>query len=296
MTTTPLPDVTTHHDVPFTKVPEFTDFSPSPDEGVSKYTAQIPRDVALEALLLNKHSDVLLVALHGATMRHKELPRFEFFRTLRATPYSSLYFSDPALYLDPEIQLAWYTGWPEFDLHPVIADWAGRAAAAIGASRVIFFGSSGGGLAALQASTFLPASMAVPFSAQTSVANYLVAGTGLGAQRSYIRAIMPHLTPADGLGALRPDVDYFTSVGDRLSPLLRYQQKQENYVLFVQNANDHAHFNQHYLPFRAAVEDGPNADRIKFEIQEDRPGHNPPRQEFLKDALGKAIAWSRTLT
>src|SRR5699024_8382265 len=137
----------------------------------------------------NQGSDVLVVALHGATTRDKELPRFEFFRTLRKTEFSSMYFTDPALYLDERIELAWYTGWLEFDFNEVLAPWVQRAAAAVGASKIVFLGSSGGGFGALQVSTRIPGRMAVPVIPQTSIANYLVAGTGLAAQRAYIRAI-----------------------------------------------------------------------------------------------------------
>lgn len=296
MRTLPLPEVTTHRDVPVTEVPEADAFAPSAELGVSKYSARLPREVQLDALLVNKGSDVLVVALHGATTRDKELPRFEFFRTLRRTEFSSMYFTDPALYLDDEVELAWYTGWLDFDLNLVMAQWAQTAASAIGASKILFLGSSGGGFGSLQVSAHIPGSMAMPFSPQTSIANYLVAGSGLGAQRSYIRAIMPHLTPVGGLDALRTEEDYFESLGERASPLLRYQQPQENYVYYVQNTNDPTHFNQHYLPFREAVENGPNKDRIRFELQDDRPGHNPPVPTMFLAALENAVAWLRQTT
>lgn len=289
MATLPLSDVTTHHDVPLTEVAAADAFDPSHGLGVSKYRARLPRDAELHALLVNQRSDVLVVALHGATMRDKELPRFEFFRTLRKTEFSSLYFTDPALYLDSEVELAWYTGWLDLDFYEVMAEWSLRAATAVGASKILFLGSSGGGFASLQVSTLIPGSMAMPFSPQTSIANYLVAGTSMGAQRSYIRAIMPHLTPPGGLHSLHAGEDYFEPLGDRVSPILRYQRPQPNYVHYVQNKNDPTHLNQHYLPFREAVENGPNKDRIRFELQDDRPGHNPPVPTKFMSALANAV-------
>lgn len=87
-------------------------FEPVAELGVSRFSAQCPRETALDALLVNKGSDVLVVGLHGATVRSKfTLPRFEWFRTLRKTEYNSLYFSDPTLCLSPKLELAWYTGW-----------------------------------------------------------------------------------------------------------------------------------------------------------------------------------------
>jgi hypothetical protein len=295
MPVVPLEDVSTHHDVPLTEVLNLDSFDPPHDLGVSKHRVELPRDTELNALLVNQGSDVLVVALHGATQRHKDLPRFEWFRTLRDMQYSSLYFTDPALYLEPRIELAWYTGWRDFDFFSVMADWSRRAATAVGASQVIFLGSSGGGFAALQVATLIPGSLALPFSPQTSIANYLVRGTGLGAQRNYIRTVMPHLTPESGVDVLRPDEDYFASLGDMASPISTYEKPQSNYVLYVQNLNDAVHLEQHYAPFRRSVENGPNHDRVRFLVQEDREGHNPPRQENFKAALDEAADWMHSM-
>lgn len=294
MPTQPLDAVTTHHDVHVTTLADPLSFAPESDLGVSKYAAALPCNAQLDALLVNKGSDVLVVGLHGASNRDKPLPRFEWFRTLRTTEFSSMYFSDATLYLDPRVQLAWYTGWLELDLYPLIAEWTRRAAEAVGATKVLFLGSSGGGFAALQVSAHLPGSMAMPFSAQTSIANYLVGGS-LSAQRGYMRAVMPHLIPPEGIYSLEHGVDYFESLGERVSPLQRYQRAQENYVFYVQNKNDTSHFKQHYLPFREAVEHGPNRDRIRFELQDDRPGHNPPVPRMFMAGLEAAVSWLRTI-
>lgn len=83
MRTLALEDVQTHEDVPYTEIDDYATFKPLTDLGVSKYRALLPRDVDLEALFLNKKSDILVVTFHGATTREKKLPRFEWFRTLR---------------------------------------------------------------------------------------------------------------------------------------------------------------------------------------------------------------------
>src|SRR5699024_11543443 len=140
----------THHDVPEQPLSSLDKFAPSSREGVSKYTVDIPFNGPLKALLVNKASEVLVVAFHGATSRaKKELPRFEWFRSLRDQEVSSLYFSDPLLETDPTLELAWFTGRFDFDLHSELARLTKVAAQAVNARRVIFLGSSGGGFAAL---------------------------------------------------------------------------------------------------------------------------------------------------
>lgn len=293
---TPLEQVESHHSLDVNVVGDAIDFAPSDYPGATKFRGKLGRGIGLDAMLVNKESDVLLVALHGATNRKKmQLPRFEYFRTLRGTPYSSMYFSDPALELSPRLELAWFTGWLELDLYPLISEWARRAAAAIGATHIIFLGSSGGGFAALQASTYLPRSLALPFSPQTSIDNYLVQGVRLGAQRAYMRDVMPQLIPEDGLESLQPNQHYFEVLGERASTLLRYSRPQRNLVHYVQNINDPSHIEQHYLPFKETIEASANQSRVEFELQDDLPGHHPPTKEKMLSALEAAVSRIRAV-
>lgn len=296
MMTKPLEQVETHADLPRIDVRDIFNFLPSKSPGVSKYQASLPLGTHLDALLINKESDVLVVALHGATNRQsKELPRFEWMRTLRETEFSSLYFSDPCLELDETLSLAWYTGWKDFDLYPVLADWALRSAEAIGATKILFVGSSGGGLAALQISTYVPGSMALPFSCQTSISAYKVSGTKYGAQRSYLRVVMPHLTPTESLESIGSEIDWSEPLGSRLSAVTRYSEEQRNYVYYVQNKRDYSHVEQHYKPFRKVVEGNLNINRVKFVNYSGPENHNPPTQEVFKSALHNAVKWIREL-
>ena len=289
---TPLKNVTTHHDVPVTHIDDYQDFQPIPAPGMTKYQADLPRKTNLDALIINKQSDVLVVALHGATMQNKsKLPRFEWMRTLRETEYSSMYFSDPCLQLNKKLQLAWYTGWEDFDLYPIIADWITRTATAIGAQHILLQGSSGGGLASLQIATYIPDSMALTFNGQTSISGYKVQGTRYSAQRQYLDMVMPRLTPAVPLEELDPSIDWAEPMGDRLSAIKRYQQAQPNYVYYAQNNNDVAHVEQHYAPFRATIEQGPNRGRVKFVTYDGPAGHNPPQPDVFYEHVHAAVEW-----
>lgn len=287
-----LDDVKTHHDVAEQSVASLRKFSPAQGEGVSKYAIEVPDNGVLRALLVNKASDVLVVAFHGATSRaKKELPRFEWFRTLRTEGVSSLYFSDPLLETDATLELAWFTGRHGFDLHVELARLAEVAARAVGARRVIFLGSSGGGFAAMQIASHVPGSLALPFSPQTSLSKYLVKGTGYGAQRKYLKLVMPELVPDLPLEKLGPEVDWAKPLADRLSAVERYKTDQQNQVLYVQNINDVPHAEQHRDPFREVVEGGSNASSIRFEEYSGPEGHNPPAQQEFKHYLRMAIDW-----
>lgn len=292
MNITALGDVQTHHDVQEQLVASVREFAPASDEGVSKYAIDIPDNGVLRALLVNKASDVLIVAFHGATSRaKKELPRFEWFRTLRTENVSSLYFSDPLLETDPTLELAWFTGRYDVDLHVELARMAEVASRAVGARRIIFLGSSGGGFAAMQISSFVEGSLALPFSPQASLSNYLVKGTGYGAQRKYLKLVMPELAPGVALEKLDSGVDWAEPLADRLSAVERYKSALQNKVLYVQNVNDVPHVEQHRNPFREAVASGPNRLRVRFEEYAGPEGHNPPAQQEFKHYLRMAIDW-----
>lgn len=270
------------------------EFSPESGLGVSKYRAALDQGSRLDALLVNQGSDALFVSCHGAFSRKEvTLPRFERLRTFLDTSYSSMFFGDPTLHLSDDLSLGWYTGWEDFDLYPVLADWVQRAAKAIGASKVIFLGSSGGGFASLQASAYVPGSVAVPLSAQTRLSRYTPLGN-FGHQRNYVRRVMPHLLPPGGIKEIGEESDWDAPLGERASAVERYSRPQPNCVLYVQNRNDYEHYEQHYLPFRQAVESGPNLGRVKFHIYDGPERHTPPTGEQLDAILLEALDWSES--
>lgn len=145
--TVPLESVATHRDVSEIRVGSLEEISAPPNVGVSKFSAPVATGEALRVMVVNKASEVLVVALHGATNRaKKELPRFEWFRTLRGEAVSSMYVSDPLLEADPTLELAWYVGRFSYDLHASLAGLIERTAKSVGARRVVILGSSGGGV------------------------------------------------------------------------------------------------------------------------------------------------------
>ncbi|MCQ1999100.1 hypothetical protein [Arthrobacter zhaoxinii] len=297
MTTIPIEDLDEAGlNPPLMTVETLDDFKPSPDAGASRYRHVIASGEPFDALLVNKETDVLVVSLHGALDRRKyTLPRFERMRTIISNDVSSMYFADPALTREDNIQLAWYTGWDGFDAQQAVADWSVTAAKSIGATRIMFAGSSGGGFASLQISALVPGSVCLSFNPQTSVHGYLTRGEakGVDAQRKYLEVVRPDLA-TDSIWKMDYEPDWSLPAGDRMSALRRYSHPLENYVYTVQNVNDF-HYRDHYYPFLGACARGGNLPRVRAAEYEGGHLHDSPPPAVVLSALAAALEWTREL-
>lgn len=270
---------------------DYRSFAPEENPGISKYRSHLGCGATLDALFVNQQSDTLIVSCHGALPRKTTvLPRFERLRTLLNTKYSSLYFGDPTLHLSEQVGLAWYTGWKELDLYPVLAEWVNKAAEVSGADKIVFLGSSGGGFASMQVSSFIPGSMAVPLNPQTAIWKYQPKGS-LGYARNYIKNIMPHLTPDGGVRNVTAEVNWSEPLGERASTLIRYARPIKNYVYYTQNYNDISHWNDHYLPFRESIKNGPNVQRVRFFTYAGQHTHTSPKSDVFAQIMDESLAW-----
>ena len=89
-----------------------------------------------------------------------------------------LLIADTTLELGEKVPLGWYIGTAEQDLADEIAAVVKQVAADGGYEHIVLAGSSGGGYAAMAISHRIPGSLAVSFSPQTRVGDYI----SLGAQ------------------------------------------------------------------------------------------------------------------
>lgn len=281
------------YNAPITEVHPIHPFKPTSEPGAARYRQTFQRERHLDALLVNKKMDTLVVSFHGALNRSRyQLPRFERLSSLRRRDFNSLYFGDPTLWMDKKIQLGWYTGWDDVDIQGVIADWITSAAKATGSQRIILTGSSGGGFATLQVSALIPNSVCLPFNPSTSIRGYLVNGElgKHGTEREYIRVVYPEAAP-QGIWKIDYDIDWTEGKGDHLSALKRYSNPVKNWTLFAQTPTDW-HYDQHYLPFLAAAAKGDNLSRIKVFEYGHRVGHFPPTPNEFNAGLDRALEWS----
>ncbi len=271
----------------------YPQFAPSRAPGAARYRHTLPGGQHLDALLVNKTSDVLVVCFHGALDRDKNtLPRFERLRTVNGMAVSAMYVGDPTLWMDDRMRLSWYVGWPEFDAQGVIADWAVRAAQAVGASHIIFTGSSGGGFAALQVSALVPNSLALPFNPQTMIYQYRPHGK-FWFQRSLMRAAWPNLAP-EGVDKFDFSTDWTAQADDRMSAVRRYAQPVPNFTRFVINRNED-HYEGHYVPWLEAAHAGGNRNRVEGIVYEGGTIHGPPAPRVFNQHLQEALEYVQEL-
>lgn len=183
--------------------------------------------------------EVLTVLFHGALDRAKlRLPIFQRWRyqvELQAGP--TLAIGDPTLDLSGSMRLGWYLGTESTDLVPWIAGSIQRIARALGVSRIVLVGSSGGGFAALQVGAFLPRSVVVAMSPQTDLRSYSP------------RLVNAAIGPAFGSPTISDaGVESFRlSAADRFSSRTAYPR-----VELVSNPGDRVHVKHHESPLRAA--------------------------------------------
>lgn len=260
----------------------------------SRHQVKYTNGCELDALFINKGSETLVVSFHGALNRTSfEIPRFERLKSLLKYDCNSLFISDPALHLDENLQLSWYTSWEGAEVQDDVARLIEGIAGLTGTRDTILTGSSGGGFAALQISALMPNTLALPFNPQTHIHGYLVDGIdgAHGAERKYLEVVHPERV-VGSIWDTDFDVDWTEALSDEVSALRRYSTPVPNRVLYCQTPTDW-HYYQHYLPFLAAAAKGNNLSRILVHEYGERVGHFPPDADEFDSALKLAFELSK---
>jgi hypothetical protein len=213
----------------------------------------------------------MLVTFHGATCRaRREAPMFNGFNPDLAD-CTQVAVSDPSLQVPGDFGIAWFAGHRDSTRLPA-APGLCRNGQGLGMERTIFFGTSGGGFAALAQSHAMPGSIAVVGNPQTRIARYhapLVA--------AYRQACWPDLADNAELdGVTMADCNALYGAGFR------------NLVVYIQSLGD-KHHRAHMLPFAAAIAGLAQADRVLFHSDfHGLHGHGLPREAYA-DWLRAAV-------
>lgn len=131
-----------------------------------------------EGLFNDTEGDYLYVffmgARGGAVGRRKEIPRFNRWSYHNLVPFSILCIEDPLYFQYEDLPLAWYYGKKAESCLEVLLDLVKVVCRKKGIleKNVVFFGSSGGGTAALYAAYLLKGAMSISINPQIYIQNH----------------------------------------------------------------------------------------------------------------------------
>ncbi|MFK3988954.1 hypothetical protein ACI2JM_01385 [Psychrobacter sp. NPDC064578] len=202
-------------------------------------------------LYIKPNTDKLFVMLNGAINQKREagIPVYQRWSWHEEFPGSVLYITDPTLLKYTDIILAWYVGDKLNRVDIRLADFVTRVAAKLNVSKIVPYGSSGGGFAAIQlASNIGNGCIAVAINPQTIVFNYLEEAVD-----KYIHLCWHGFDKAN----LRNDLSF--------NAIENYQIKKPK-ILYVQNKVDIFHYDDHFIPFVNAL--GLDKDLIQQPLNE----------------------------
>lgn len=217
--------------------------------------------------------DTTTVFFHATLDKSRSrFPAFTGERISETLPTNRIFVSDPSLYLDDELWLAWYAGnHRQPKLQSAITSIL-RALIPRNES-VVTFGSSGGGFAALYYASRLPQSTAVPVNPQTNLASYLPS-----AVERYGR-----LAWRVGSGG---GTDVLSAIPATTDLVKRFRRPNPCKVFYVQNKNDRSHVTRQFDPFMKAL---PNSHYVYPLVLEGEGGHVPPPKRQVRAILASAI-------
>lgn len=173
----------------------------------------------------------LIVMFHGAVDRQtRTVPSFVGFSPILADGAHLLSISDPSMLVDGDFSLSWYAGDQNFAAQDILRDFFAAVCESFDIERTIYFGTSGGGFAALFYSWHHPGSIVVAGNPQTKISDYYS-----GHVDRYRNACWPD------------HKDLSSCITENVRTL--YAKKFPNFVIYVQSATDAFHISNHMIQF-----------------------------------------------
>lgn len=222
-------------------------------------------------------SDKIFILFSGDAMRKdNDPPVFQRWSWAPHFPGHCLYFSDPSLYLNEKMGLAWYAGTEKIDVQAVIVEIIRGFLAKLGLNEenVYGYGSSGGGFATLRLLHFMPKAAAIAINPQTSVCRYEYKNV-----ERYLDVCFNGRSREEALRDFPERLD-LTSTPERL---------RGKRVAIIQNLLDTHHYEEHFKPLCAKLGTGfehdpqdPALRRILFSHE---GGHKKAETQEAFDAI-----------
>jgi hypothetical protein len=197
-------------------------------------------------LKLLEGADKLFIMLNGAVDRNKsELPVFARWNWGKILGGHVLAVCDPTLYMSESLSLGWFLGRP--DLHAIpglvrLAE-AFRERLGVEQGRMIFYGSSGGGFAAMIAACNSMQGRAIAVNPQTDIFRY------------HIRHVQSLVDVLGGESWAAGSLQAHPERWQVLPALAQARTKGEMpRIVVAQNQLDGFHFKNHFQPFVCSEE------------------------------------------
>lgn len=216
----------------------------------------------------NKKSDTTIFYFNSEMEKElKEFPIFTGNNILDDEKINKVYINDPSLYIDSNLKIAWYAGiFNGFNVQDNLLQIIKNIVFLTNTKKIIFYGASAGGFAALYFSWFFKNSLAFVINPQTNLYRY-------------DRLVVNHFTKL-ALGANDSNVEKSLSlICSRLDVL--YSLGSHNYVFYIQNRSDH-HTNDHLKPFLEILK---NKDKVKVFYGEWGEDHKLPPSNLTNTLL-----------
>lgn len=253
----------------YKSVTEFLSREITPNGTFSIKAGGLPIDLEYE----DNGSDVTVVFFHAAlSSKAVLLPIFAGRGLSKGLQVNRLSISDPTLALDDTLRLAWFAGslkQPSLqsNLSRIILDITRHS------RKVIYYGASGGGFAALQYSARHPGSVAITINPQTNIAKYNAAAVTRWTDLAW------NMSNRDNKTLDIPKI---------YSDLTKqYRKPTNNSIIYIQNTGDISHMKKHAQPFFKYLHPKNSAHKLFFHSGD---GHVPPSKEFLKDSLTAVVS------
>lgn len=252
---------------------------PFSQEEPTIYRLKINDTISLSGLYrIHNNPDKIVILFNGAkTKENMTGPSFTRWSWAYGHNLSFVCFDDPIVSGTQLTNLGWYVGTSSIDIQEYINAIVDHLILSLGIhpSHVFFYGSSGGGFAALMAAIRLRGSVAVVNNPQTNIFKYHKSASQL-LVNNFFKEVS--ITPES-------EVYYRFSV---LHAIKKYDYIPS--FLYVQNIQDKFHLDRHLIPFQSsilhtlsAVKDYPN--KFCFQFFNDRRGHSifSDKAEFLNE-------------
>ena len=117
-------------------------------------------------IFFNYNSNNKLYVILSGFKTGEQIPLFKRWSWNMAFDGSVLYISDPMFYLFPKIKLGWYYGTQDINIYSYMYKLIYIIKRKYNFNNLIFYGSSGGGYAALQCATYFKNSLAIAINPQ----------------------------------------------------------------------------------------------------------------------------------